>query len=457
LYKPVPGKFKDHIAICKANGYQSLHTTVVGPSGINVEFQVRTETMHRVAESGVAAHWLYKDNNSQEATQVERVGAQWLQSLLEIQDETRDASEFWDHVKVDLFPDAVYVFTPRSQILALPRGATVVDFAYAIHSNVGNRAVSATINGEPVPLRTEVRNGDVIEVLTEAHSTPNPGWLSFVRTARARSKIRQHLKSQAHAESERLGEMMLAQAVRAEGIETLPERDGLDAVLWDKLLRFTGNRSVPELLTDIGLGKRVASIVAKRLTMMLADHGHRPDALLLTRERFAQASVGTQNLVVIDGSQNASIRYAHCCRPIPGDAIVGYLGRGEGLTVHAQQCNVVDRLRAKDPDRFIGVEWSEEPVRTFETGVVVTVHNSKGVLAKVAGALANAEADITHVDMTPESSKGVMDLRFVIAVRDNQQLEQALKNLRHTPQVIRAARAQGAGASRPAEPTESAV
>ena len=218
LYKPVPGKFKDYIAIPKVNGYQSLHTTLVGPFGINIEFQMRTEAMHVVAESGVAAHWLYKasDPNS-DASQ--RLGTQWLQSLLDIQHETRDAAEFWDHVKVDLFPDAVYVFTPKSQIMAMPRGATVVDFAYAIHSDVGDRAVAAKVNGEQVPLRTELNNGDVVEIITAPVSTPNPAWLGFVRTGRARSKIRHHLKTMALTESQELGEKMLAQALRAEGID----------------------------------------------------------------------------------------------------------------------------------------------------------------------------------------------------------------------------------------------
>ncbi|MGH8847877.1 MAG: RelA/SpoT family protein, partial [Polaromonas sp.] len=212
LYKPLPGKFKDYIAIPKINGYQSLHTTLVGPFGTNIEFQMRTEAMHVVAESGVAAHWLYKasDPNS-DASQ--RLGAQWLQSLLDIQQETRDAAEFWDHVKIDLFPEAVYVFTPKSQIMAMPRGATIVDFAYAIHSDVGHRAVAAKVNGEQVPLRSELHNGDVIEIITAAVSSPNPGWLGFVRTGKARSKIRHYLKTMALEESQELGEKMLAQAL----------------------------------------------------------------------------------------------------------------------------------------------------------------------------------------------------------------------------------------------------
>ena len=308
LYKPVPGKFKDHIAIAKLNGYQSLHTTLVGPSGVNVEFQMRTQAMHLVAESGVAAHWLYKVNTPEGATP-DRMGTQWLQSLLDIQDETRDAAEFWDHVKVDLFPDAVYVFTPKSQIMALPRGATVVDFAYAIHSNVGDRTMAARINGESVPLRTELKNGDVVEVVTAPVATPNPAWLSFVRTGRARSKIRHHLKNMEHAESENLGEKLLSQALRAEGIEKFPDDDPAYQTIWDKLLRFTGNKSRADLLTDIGLGKRIANIVAKRMVNLLAENGQRPDALLLTRERFMTQESASLGALTLDGSGNASVKF----------------------------------------------------------------------------------------------------------------------------------------------------
>ncbi|WP_394787452.1 RelA/SpoT family protein [Rhodoferax sp.] len=443
LYKPVPGKFKDHIAIAKLNGYQSLHTTLVGPSSVNVEFQMRTEAMHLVAESGVAAHWLYKTNEADSAT-AERLGTKWLQSLLDIQDETRDAAEFWDHVKVDLFPDAVYVFTPKSQIMAMPRGATVVDFAYAIHSNVGDRTVAAKINGEQVPLRTELRNGDIIEVITAPVSAPNPAWLGFVRTGRARSKIRHHLKSMAQTESESMGDKLLTQALRAEGLERLPESTPENQPIWDKLLRFTGNRSKPELLTDISMGKRVASIVAKRLVVLLTENGAKPDALLMTRERYTAHETLSQGAVVLDGSENTSVQFARCCRPIPGDAIVGYLGRGEGLVVHTADCAVAKRLQYKDSERFIAVDWADEPVRLFETGVVVTVKNSKGVLARAAAALSLAEVDITHVDMGQEGGQDATDMRFLIAVRDHAHLEVALRHLKRTPSVLRAVRAKPA-------------
>lgn len=439
MYKPLPGKFKDHIAIAKLNGYQSLHTTLVGPSGVNVEFQLRTEAMHVVAESGVAAHWLYKAAEPS-AGNGDRLGTKWLQSLLDIQDETRDAAEFWDHVKVDLFPDAVYVFTPKSQIMALPRGATVVDFAYAIHSNIGDHTSAARINGDQVPLRTELKNGDVIEVITAPVSTPNPAWLGFVRTGRARSKIRHYLKTLAQTESEGLGEKLLAQALRAEGLGHLPADDADHQPIWDRLLRFTGSRNRAELLTDIGLGKRVASIVAKRLMALLAERGEKPDALMLSRERFTAHENVSQGAVTLDGSENSSVRFSLCCRPIPGDPIVGYLGHGEGLVVHTEACGVGQRLHYKDSERFFAVEWADEPVRPFETGVIITVRNDKGVLARVASTLADAEADITHVEMAEETPQDSTDLRFVISVSDLAHLDAALRAVKRSPSVLSATR-----------------
>ena len=439
LYKPVPGKFKDYIAIPKINGYQSLHSTLVGPAGVNVEFQIRTQAMDVVAESGVAAHWLYK-TNVQDAQLADRMGSKWLQSLLDIHDETRDAAEFWDHVKIDLFPDAVYVFTPKNKIMSMPRGATMVDFAYAIHSNVGDHAIGAKVNGHQVPLRTELKNGDIIEIISSPSSNPNPGWLGFVKTGRARSKIRHYLKTMAQTESIELGEKLLTQAVRSEGFHQLPADSQTDIGIWDKLLRFTGNRDKAELMSDIALGKRVASIVAKRLAQLLTGSGEKLDALLITKERFFSPEPLTQGAITLDGSENASVKFASCCRPIPGDAILGYLGRGEGLTIHITQCPVVKRLQHKDAERFIVVEWSDEPVRSFEVGVVATVANGKGVLAKVAVTLANSESDISHVDMGSEYAQDATDLRFVISVRDRTHLNLVLKNLRRTVSVLTAER-----------------
>jgi GTP diphosphokinase / guanosine-3',5'-bis(diphosphate) 3'-diphosphatase len=336
----------------------------------------------------------------------------------------------------------VYVFTPKSKIMAMPRGATVVDFAYAVHTDVGDRTVAAKINGEQVPLRTEIKNGDVIEVITASISNPNPAWLGFVRTARARSKIRHHLKTMAADQSQDLGHKLLAQALRVEGIEHLPEDNAEHHGLWDKLLRFSGNRNRAELLMDIGLGKRIASILAKRIVTLLAELGQRPNALLMSKERFTAHESLSQGAIVLDGSESATVQYAPCCQPLPGDAIVGYLGRGEGLIVHTAVCGVAKKLQQKDSERFIAVEWAEDPMRAFDTAVIVTVQSGKGVLAKVAAAMASAEADITQVDLGRDSEVGAptADLRFVIAVRDTAHLEGVLRTLARTPTVLRAKR-----------------
>ena len=441
LYKPLPGKFRDYVAIPKVNGYQSLHTTLIGPFGTNIEFQLRTHAMDVVAESGVAAHWLYKASEPG-SDMSQRLGTQWLQSLLDIQQETHDAGEFWDHIKIDLFPDAVYVFTPKSKIMALPRGATVMDFAYAIHSDVGNHTVSARINGEQRPLRTELANGDVVEVITAESAEPNPAWLSFVKTGRARSKIRHHLKTVAQEKSHELGERMLSQALRSEGLASLPAEDGEYQSTWEKLLRFTGNKTRGELLSDIGMGKRIASMVGKKLAVLLSEMGLKPDALLISTERYASGrdESASQGVVTLDGSEGLSVQYAPCCKPIPGDRIVGYLGRGEGLVVHAEECPTGKRLLLRDSERFLEVEWADEPVRSFETTVVVTVTNGKGVLARVASSIASAEADITHVDMGDEPAQTATDIRFSVAVRDRQHLADVLRSLKRTNSVIKAQR-----------------
>ncbi|MCU0761733.1 MAG: bifunctional (p)ppGpp synthetase/guanosine-3',5'-bis(diphosphate) 3'-pyrophosphohydrolase [Hydrogenophaga sp.] len=441
LYKPLPGKFRDYVAIPKVNGYQSLHTTLIGPFGTNIEFQLRTHAMDVVAESGVAAHWLYKASEPNSDTS-QRLGTQWLQSLLDIQQETHDASEFWDHIKIDLFPDAVYVFTPKSKILALPRGATVMDFAYAIHSDVGNHTVSALINGEQMPLRTELNNGDVVEITTAPSAEPNPAWLSFVKTGRARSKIRHYLKTMAQEKAHVLGERMLSQALRSEGVATLPKDDEDNRATWEKLLRFTGSKSRIELLADIGMGKRIASMVGKKLAVLMAETGIKPDALLISRERYAagQDESVSQGVVTLDGSEGLSVQYAACCKPVPGDRIVGYLGRGEGLTVHSDDCPVGKRLLSRDSERFLEVEWADEPMRPFDTTLLVTVTNGKGVLARVASAIANAEADITHVDMGNEPAQSATDIRFLVSVRDRVHLADVLRSLKRTPSVLKAQR-----------------
>ena len=455
LYKPMPGRFKDYIAIPKPNGYQSLHTTLVSPLGTAVEFQVRTETMHAVAETGIAAHWMYKvDPQGQlggaidaraargkgAGADAQRLGALWLQSLVDIQDETHDAHEFLEHVKIDLAPEAVYVFTPKSKILALPWGATPIDFAYAIHSDVGDRTVAAKVNGELVPLRTPLHSGDVVEVVTAPGAKPNPAWLNSARTGRARSKIRHYLRTMEAEESRALGEQMLAQALRAEGL-LMPSADPQDtaaASLWQQLARISGNRGRGELLVDIGLGRKVAVIVAKRLAQLMIERGHRPDAVVLTLGRYVtDDTTPSQGAVVIDGSQDATVQLASCCRPIPGDAIVGYLGRGEGLLVHTAECRVGRKLQARDSERWLQVDWAESPVRAFEAAVVVLVRNGKGVLAQVAQAVAQAEADITHLDMGKEPATDSAELTLLLSVRDRIHLADVMRSPRRSASVMK--------------------
>ncbi len=454
LYKPVPGRFKDYIAIPKANGYQSLHTTLVSPLGTAVEFQIRTEPMHAVAESGIAAHWIYKHDAKGSgkagsgAGEAQRLGAMWLKSLLDIQDETRDAAEFLEHVKIDLVPEAVYVFTPMSKILALPRGATPVDFAYAIHSDVGDHCVAAKLNGEPVALRTELKSGDVVEIVTAPGARPNPGWLNHVRTGRARSKIRHFLKTMEHEESSELGAKLLAQALRAEGL-AVPSAELDDApaqALWQQLIRWSGNRSRADLLVDIGLGRKIATIVAKRLAQLLAERGTRPDAVTLTLNRFGSTVDGPDDSaaappgVVIDGTEGASVVLATCCRPIPGDEIRAYLGRGEGLLVHTADCSTGKRLAERDPERWIAVEWAEQPSRHFETSVKLLVKNGKGALAQIAQAISAAEADISHIEMDTDQHDDATELTLLLAVRDRQHLADVLRTVKRSPPVLRASR-----------------
>ena len=442
LFKPMPGRFKDYIAIPKGNGYQSLHTTLVSPLGTAVEFQIRTEPMHLVAEKGIAAHWLYKANGSADA---QHLGALWLQSLLDIQDETLESAEFLEHVKIDLFPESVYVFTPMSKILALPKGATPVDFAYAIHSDVGDRCIAAKVNGEATPLRTVLRSGDVVEVVTAPSARPNPAWLNFVRTGRARSGIRHYLKNMEAEESLVLGEKLLAQALRAEGLG-MPGGDetasGNEGSLWQALLRWSGTKKREELLVDIGVGKKIPVIVAKRLAGLLAERGARPDALALTLGRYANHDdmPHTHGTVVLDGSEGVTVQFATCCRPVPGDAIVGYLGRGEGLVVHTAECGVGKRQFSRDSEPWIAVEWSETPQRSFESAVQVLVTNGKGVLAQVATAVSGAEADIVHIGMGDEPAAETTELRLLLALRDRLHLADALRAIKRAPSVLRVAR-----------------
>lgn len=443
LYRPVPQRLKDFIAIPKNNGYQSLHTTLVGPAGIHIEFQIRTEAMHQVAELGVAAHWMYKTKSEQAASTAAQKDkpANWLTNLLDIHKETLDSQEFFDHVRVNLFPEDVFVFTPKNRIMSLPRGATVIDFAYAIHSDVGDQAIACRINNEEVPLRTELQSGDVVEVITAPDSRPNPAWLSFVRTARARSRIRSHLKDLSDTEALRLGERLLLQAYRAEGMQRFPPRDAEHEPIWDKLLRFAGNKSLEDLYAEIGQGKRITSLLAKQLAALMAEQGEKRDAVLQSQEHFSQESSDFGHVITLDGSEKASVKYAPCCHPIPGDAIVGYLGRGEGLVVHTADCGVGKTLRNKDAERFIEVEWAEQMSHPFAVAVTVTIHNRIGAIAAVTSAIASARADIGYIGTSDDTMyHDSLDLRLILQVDDRQHLANVLRSVRRVAATIRAQR-----------------
>src|SRR5215831_8749413 len=327
LYKPIPGKFKDYIAIPKANGYQSLHTTLFGPFGTPLEAQIRTHEMHRVAEAGVAAHWLYKPAGPLDLAEAQRETHRWLQSLLEIQSESRDSKEFLEHVKGDLFPEEIYVFTPKGKIMALPRGATAVDFAYAVHTDIGHHCVAARINYELLPLRTELNNGDHVEILTSPTARPNPSWLSFVGTGKARSRIRHFLKGLQQKESAALGERLLAQALAA--LKVAPE--AITWERWDALQKEYGAKSQLELLADIGLGKRLSFVVAQALTRA-------PEKVLAAGATPVEPIANKPQALTLRGVEGVAIQYARCCRPIPGDAVVGQFRKSQGLLVHTRDC-----------------------------------------------------------------------------------------------------------------------
>jgi RelA/SpoT family (p)ppGpp synthetase len=418
LYKPIPGKFKDYIAIPKANGYQSIHTDLIGPYGVPVEVQTRTEQMHRLAESGVASHWMYKDD-SDRLSELQKQTHQWLQSLLEIQHQSGDPQEFLEHVKVDLFPDEVYVFTPKGKILSLPRGATAVDFAYAVHTDIGNRCVAAKVNGELVPLRTDLRNGDRVEIITASHAKPNPGWLQYVRTGKARSNIRHFLKTMQYEESASLGERLLEQALKAlKG--SLAE---IDDAGWDRALRDSGARSRGELLADIGLGKRLPAVVARRLL----------------KRSDSKEELKSAGSVTIRGTEGMAVQLASCCRPIPGDAIVGSIKKGQGLVVHVSECTVIERSRKKEPEQWIDVEWDPRTSRLFQAAINVTVENQRGVLAKVASEIASAASNIDAISMDEDRAL-FTTMHLVLEVANRQHLARVLRALRRLPDVKKISR-----------------
>lgn len=425
LYKPMPGKFKDYIAIPKVNGYQSLHTTLVGPFGMPIEFQLRTQAMHEIAEAGVAAHWMYKDGVA-ELSDVQTRAHHWLQSLLDIQSQSGDAQEFLEHIKIDLFPDAVYVFTPQSHIRALPRGATALDFAYAVHSDLGNQCVAIKVNNELLPLRTELKNGDIVEVVTASYSRPNPAWLRFLRTGRARSALRHYLKSVHTQESIVLGERFLEQALRVLGITS----ERLTPDIWAKMLRWSGAKEREEIYTDIALGRRVAAVVAKRIELLLHENGSALSELP-TRDSHA---------VLVTGREGMSVAFAACCHPIPGDDIIGYLGKGEGLEIHQHNCQQALRIQHKDPDRWIDVAWSEQTRPAFDVAVHILARNKHGVLARLASDIAMVDANISHIAMDENAQHEEMHIQFIIQVDNRVHLAKVMRILWRNSDVLKITR-----------------
>lgn len=422
LYKPIAGKFKDYLAIPKANGYQSLHTTLFGPFGTPLEVQIRTESMHNLAEAGVAAHWLYKTNDSH-ITQLQQQTNQWLKKLLEIQSDESDSLEFLEHLKIDLFPDEVYVFTPKSKILALPKGSTVIDFAYAVHSDVGNHAVAAKINQTLVPLREEIVTGDHIEVMTAPLAKPNPAWLNFVITGKARSQIRGYLRNAESNDLIILGYSMLNNALKAFRIDP----DSIKKKHWDKLILDYHLKSKDDVLVDIALGKKVNVMVAHQLTNIM-------DGV-----KKANSQSKFLDVITIKGSDDMAIELASCCHPIPGDPILGYINKDRGLIIHTHDCSTIKKYNL-DPERWVDVEWEPNSDILYKVSLSVLVANETGMLAKMASAIAVASSNIENVSVEESDGSNFVNINFVVQVKNRLHLAEVIRSLRKITKVSRISR-----------------
>jgi RelA/SpoT family (p)ppGpp synthetase len=416
-YKPMPGRFKDYIAIPRINGYQSLHTTLFGPNGTPIEVQIRTEQMHRIAESGIAAHWQYKENGDGRNEQGDRA-RQWLQQLVDIQ-QGGNSEEFLESVKVDLFPDKVYVFTPKGEIRRLPRGATCVDFAYDVHTGVGNRCVAAKVDRRLVPLRTELRNGQTVEIITAKGATPNPAWVNFVVSAKARAAIRQYLKSLKSSEAAELGKLLINQAL---GDFSLNLRKISDESL-ETVTRDLGLRSPDELFEKVGLGERAAPFIARRL--MPAGTDSSPGA-------------GSAGPLEIAGTEGLLVTYARCCFPIPNDPILANLSSGRGVVIHREGCRNLASFR-KQPEKWIPVSWQSGIDRLFHVEVQIEVTNRTGVLGQVATAIAGTQTNIDRVSLV-ERDRDASSLVFELLVRDRKHLATVIRAVRTMPEVMKVTR-----------------
>ncbi|MCP5140872.1 MAG: bifunctional (p)ppGpp synthetase/guanosine-3',5'-bis(diphosphate) 3'-pyrophosphohydrolase [Gammaproteobacteria bacterium] len=421
LWKPVPGRFKDFIAIPKANGYQSLHSVLVTPHRARVEVQIRTDEMDHIAESGIAAHWLYKTGDGGSGATHNRA-REWLRELLEIQGDA-GSQEFLDGVKVDLFPDEVYVFTPAGDIIKLPRGATVIDFAYAVHTELGNGCVAAWVNHRAAPLSAELRNGDAVAIQSDKAHHPNPSWLNFVTTAKARSAIRHYLKQLKAGEAVNLGRRLLDIALSRYGIALSDLEEHRKAAA----LTQTPFRNLDELMADIGLGNRPSELVARRI----AESSHADmESLKETREASAHR-------LSIRGTEGMLVRFAGCCHPIPGDRVIGFMSAGRGLVIHRNDCR--NARKSEDPDRWIDVEWAAQPEGEYQVSVRVDVANRRGALASIASAIAAAESNIENVQINERDGQ-TSSLTFCISVRDRAHLAAIMRAARRVRLVLKISR-----------------
>ncbi len=418
LYKPVPGKFKDYIAIPKANGYQSLHTVLFGPYGVSIEVQIRTKEMDDVGEAGIAAHWLYKSGEGEKTTAHKRA-REWLRGILEIQQTAGNPEEFLEHVKVDLFPDEVYVFTPKGDIIELPRGATAVDLAYTIHTDVGNTCVGARIDRRLAPLSTPLSTGQSVEIITAPGAKPNPVWLKFVVTAKARSTIRHYLKNLKHDEAIALGKRMLNLELKNFSLSF----DDISPRQLSTALKSFNLNDKNELLEDLGLGKRMAPLVARHLAP-----SHREPWKLPWKRGSASARP-----LFIKGTEGMVVSFPKCCYPIPGDPILGFASAGRGIVVHHQSCKNVAEYR-KEPEKWVNVEWETQVDRDFPAAIRMNVTNQRGVLATVAAAIADEGANIENVEMQDRDDRYIR-LSFVIAVRDRNHLARVMHKVRGVKHV----------------------
>jgi RelA/SpoT family (p)ppGpp synthetase len=417
VFKPMPGRFKDYIAIPRVNGYQSLHTTLFGPNGTPLEVQIRTEDMHRIAETGIAAHWQYKEGGGSEVGLQGDRAREWLQQLVEIQ-QGGNPEEFLESVKVDLFPDKVYVFTPKGEIRRLPRGATCVDFAYAVHTDVGNRCVAAKVDRRLVPLRTPLRNGQTVEIITAKGATPNPAWANFVVTAKARASIRQYLKNLKRGEAIELGKRLLNQAL--EEFSLTLRKVSQDAIA--SVVKELGLRAPDELYEKIGLGERVAPFIARRL---------------LPAEAEAVAD-GIAGPLAIAGTEGLVVSYARCCFPIPNDPILASLSSGRGVVIHREACGNLASFR-KQPEKWISVTWQAATDRVFHVEIRADVTNRMGVLASVASAIAGTQTNIDRVSVV-ERDTDTSTLIFELLVHDRKQLASVMRAVRTMPEVLKVTR-----------------